>query len=104
MTARIITTQFEAPIYSERHGDDFDANCEVTGAIELRDETYDIRLQTIRIGIESYRPAMVSARVAQCAEMALVAAYEAAEASERRNAKQVEDIVNAARAHAAVLS
>jgi hypothetical protein len=101
---RILTAAFVAELEGP-HGDGpYDVPAEVTGAISDNGDAYDIRIQEVRVGIETYRPAMLWPRLARMAEDALILECERIEASERRNAKQVADIVNAARAIATVMS
>lgn len=90
----ILTAQFDATVYSERHEGDFEVSAEVTGAVSVDDsDTYVIRLQSITVGTQVYRPAMVSPRVAAQAEDALIGAYERREREQREASEMVKTII-----------
>ncbi len=92
MTHRILTAQFETEAYGPSDTGPYDVTAEVTGSVGLRDDTYEIRIQSIRIGETVYAPAMVSARVASAAEDALVWRFEALEAAARRSASVAAEV------------
>lgn len=87
------------------HDDDSPDAVRVTATVaaSVVDETYHFTFSSLRVGESPERPAAVSARLFARLEEEAAWAYEAAEASERRKAKQVDDIVSAARAHVEVM-
>lgn len=100
MTARLLPNVAFTAIINGRHDDgEYECDAEVSGSVELKDDTYDIRMGDIRVGLAVYRPAEWRSLTEQ-AETALVDAYERAEAAERRHAeiaREVAAVVGVAR-------